>query len=204
MTADSDAVLAVERRLAAHGVVTAARLVVIHVSASSAYRRWPRERFAQVAATLAQDPAHCVVITSGPSESGAADDTAARAASAAGSAASRILRCGEFDVAQLRALIDRASLYIGGDSGPLHIAATTRTPIVALFGPTVPERSTPWRDPAVPTISVDAGPLPCRPCDQRRCIPGDFRCLNNIDADGVIAAAKHLLAQSPTALSMTK
>ena len=46
------------------------------------------------------------------------------------------------------ALVTRARLYIGGDSGPLHIAATTRTPIVALFGPTLPQRSLPWRDPA--------------------------------------------------------
>ena len=204
MTPEPDAVGAVERRLAVHGVAPGARVIVIHVSASSAYRRWPRERFAQLAATLAQDPWHHVIITSGPSESDAADDTAARACSTAGSAASRILRCGEFDVAQLRALIDRASLYIGGDSGPLHIAATTRTPIVALFGPTVPERSMPWRDPALPTLSVDAGHLPCRPCDQRRCIPGDFRCLNNIEADRVIAAARHVLAQSHTAPALRK
>ncbi len=204
MAADPDAVAAVERRLALHGVPPEARVIVIHVSASSAYRRWPRERFAQVTAALAQDPSHHVVITSGPSESDAADDTAARACSAAGSAASRILRCGEFDVPQLRALIDRASLYIGGDSGPLHIAATTRTPIVALFGPTVPERSMPWRDPAIPTISVDAGPLPCRPCDQRRCVPGDFRCLNNIEGDSVIAAARQVLAQSHIPLTVTK
>ena len=58
-----------------------------------------------------------------------------------------IVRTGEFDLSELRALVDRAALYIGGDSGPLHIAATTRTPIVALFGPTLPERSMPWRDP---------------------------------------------------------
>ena len=43
-------------------------------------------------------------------------------------------------------LVARAALYIGGDSGPLHIAGTTTTPIVALFGPTLPERSMPWRD----------------------------------------------------------
>jgi ADP-heptose:LPS heptosyltransferase len=71
---------------------------------------------------------------------------------------------GEFDLEDLRALLGRASMYIGGDSGPLHIAATTRTPIVALFGPTLAERSMPWRDPRWPAAAVDAGPLPCRPC----------------------------------------
>ena len=58
-----------------------------------------------------------------------------------------ILDLGDFDPTELRALVDRASVYIGGDSGPLHVAATTRTPIVALLGPTLAERSRPWRDP---------------------------------------------------------
>ena len=44
---------------------------------------------------------------------------------------------GQFDIAELRSLAARAAVYIGGDSGPLHIAATTQTPIVALFGPTL-------------------------------------------------------------------
>jgi predicted lipopolysaccharide heptosyltransferase III len=195
MPADDDALRAVAQRLADHGVTADSRVVVIHVSATSPFRRWPRERFAQVAATLAQDATSChVVITSGPSESDAGDDTAAVARAAAGAAASRILRCGEFNLPELRALIERAALYVGGDSGPLHVAATTATPIVALFGPTVPERSTPWRDPAAPTINVDVGPLPCRPCDQRHCIPGDFRCLNTLPTERVIAAARQLLA----------
>jgi heptosyltransferase I len=195
MAADEDAVLAVTGRLAAHDVTPASRVVVIHVSATSPFRRWPRERFAEVAAALARDTTSChVIITSGPSEAEAADDTAAMARVAAGGAAARILRCGEFNLPELRALIERAALYIGGDSGPLHVAATTATPIVALFGPTVPERSTPWRDPAARTINVDVGPLPCRPCDQRRCIPGDFRCLNGLPTERVIAAARELLA----------
>ncbi len=104
------------------------------------------------------------------------------------------MRSGEFDLAELRALVDRAALYIGGDSGPLHIAATTRTPIVALFGPTLPERSMPWRDPSIGAIAVDAGPLPCRPCHQRHCVPGDFRCLTMISPTMVVAAAEKLLA----------
>ena len=105
------------------------------------------------------------------------------------------MRTGEFDLAELRALVERAALYIGGDSGPLHIAATTRTPIVALFGPTLPERSMPWRDPAIGAIAVDAGPLPCRPCHQRHCVPGDFRCLTAISPTMVLAAARSLLGE---------
>ena len=133
------------------------------------------------------------IITSGPSERAAAEAVAAEARRLAGGAAHRIVRTGEFDLAELRALIDRAALYIGGDSGPLHIASTTRTPIVALFGPTLPERSMPWRDPGIGAMAVDAGPLPCRPCHQRSCVPGDFRCLTAISPTMVVAAAEQLL-----------
>jgi lipopolysaccharide heptosyltransferase II len=182
---------AVLSRLAANGVPPDARLVVIHVSAGNPFRRWPAERFAEVAATLAkEDGARRIIITSGPSESEAADRIAAAAQTRAADAAARVVRCGEFDLAELRALVARAALYIGGDSGPLHVASATRTPIVALFGPTLPERSMPWRDPAVPAIAVDVGPLPCRPCHQRHCVPGDFRCLTGITPEQVLAAAR--------------
>ena len=120
-----------------------------------------------------------------------AEDARHRAREAAG----RIVRTGEFDLAELRALVERASLYIGGDSGPLHIAGTTTTPVVALFGPTLPERSMPWRPPAIGAIAVDAGPLPCRPCHQRHCEPGDYRCLTMISPNMVVDAAERLLAK---------
>jgi ADP-heptose:LPS heptosyltransferase len=73
------------------------------------------------------------------------------------------------------------------------MAATTCTPIVALFGPTLAERSMPWRDPRWFAESIDAGPLPCRPCRQRRCEPGDFRCLTRIRPEDVAAAAERAL-----------
>ena len=194
MPIDPDAVGRVDKRLALSGVDRSARLIVLHVSAGNPFRRWPAESFASAAATLASaDPSRRIVITSGPSESAAADAVANRARQRTATAASRILRTGEFDLAELRALVDRAALYIGGDSGPLHIASTTRTPIVALFGPTLPDRSMPWRDPAIASIAVDGGELPCRPCHQRHCVPGDFRCLTAISPTMVVAAAEQLL-----------
>ena len=194
MPLDAAAVLAVTTRLNAAHVPADARVVVIHVSAGNPFRRWPADAFASVAAALAsEDPTRRILITSGPSEAAAAQAVAAAARTRAGSAADGIVRCGEFDLSELRALIARAALYIGGDSGPLHLAATTSTPVVALFGPTLPGRSMPWRDPAIPAVAVDAGDLPCRPCHQRHCVPGDFRCLTRITPDQVIAAAHHAL-----------
>ena len=66
-----------------------------------------------------------------------------------------MLDFGDIDLAELRALIERSGLFVGGDTGPLHIAATTRTPIVGIYGPTLAARSAPWRDPALATESVD-------------------------------------------------
>ena len=100
-------------------------------------------------------------------------------------AACRVLRSGEFSLSELRALVEDAALYIGGDSGPLHIAAASRVPILALYGPTLPARSQPWRPSELPSEAVDAGVLPCRPCDQRVCAPGDFRCLTRIVPEAV-------------------
>jgi ADP-heptose:LPS heptosyltransferase len=195
MAIDAAAADAVTSRLAAAGVAPDAPIIVLHVSAGNPFRRWPAASFAEVAASLAmEDRVRRVIVTSGPSERDAAEAVAEEARRRAGEAAGGILRTGEFDLSELRALVDRAALYIGGDSGPLHVAATSRTPIVALFGPTLPERSMPWRDPSAGAIAVDAGALPCRPCHQRRCVPGDFRCLTGISPTMVLAAARRLLA----------
>lgn len=194
MPIDPEAAGRVARRLATAGVAADAPIVVLHVSAGNPFRRWPTAAFAEVAAQLAGgDAARRIIITSGPSEAEAAETVASQARTLAGAAAAGIVRSGEFDLSELRALVGRAALYIGGDSGPLHVAATTATPVVALFGPTLPDRSMPWRDPAIGSIAIDAGPLPCRPCHQRHCVPGDFRCLTGISPTMVSAAAQTLL-----------
>jgi heptosyltransferase III len=197
MPAEPHAVATVTERLTAAGVGHDTPLALIHVSASSPFRRWPAERFAELAAHLLREHPHLrVAFTAGPAEQPLQDHITTLAEQKAGLAAARIVHCGNVDLATLRALIDRASVYIGGDSGPLHIAATTATPIVALLGPTVAERSLPWRQPELPTIAVDVGPLPCRPCDQRHCAPGDFRCLTGIAVEQVATAASRLLQAS--------
>jgi ADP-heptose:LPS heptosyltransferase len=103
---------------------------------------------------------------------------------------------GESTLAELRGLLDRATLFIGGDSGPLHVAATSAIPIVALYGPTLPVRSAPWRDRSLVTESVEITDLACRTCDQRVCAPGDFRCLTGILPADVMAAAERALTRS--------
>jgi ADP-heptose:LPS heptosyltransferase len=199
MPLDVEVAARVNGRLSAAGVSDRDRLVVIHVSAGNPFRRWPPAHFVDLIVALAADDERCrIVVTSGPSEQDAAARVIAGARARLGGArAEQVLSCGEFSLAELRALVDRAALYVGGDSGPLHVAATTTVPIVGLYGPTLAERSAPWRDPRYATESVDAGDLPCRPCDQRACAPGDFRCLTKIEPAQVLVAAKRALGRAP-------
>jgi lipopolysaccharide heptosyltransferase II len=198
MAADPGVRSAVRDRLTAHGVPDTGRVIVMHVSASNPFRRWPAASFSRVAATIAARHADAyVLVTSGPSEA----DAAARVIDAARQQLpeadrSRIVACGEFSLAELRGLVELAVLYIGGDSGPMHIAATSRVPMVSLYGPTLPARSEPWRDPSIPHVSIETTGLPCRPCDQRVCEPGDFRCLGRITPADVVDAAERLLRRS--------
>jgi lipopolysaccharide heptosyltransferase II len=198
MIVDDAARAAVATRLIAAGIDDDSPLVVIHVSAGNPFRRWPAESFVDLISRLAgADPSRRIVLTSGPSDSGAASRIAdAARARVPESLRNVIVRCGEFDLPELHALIARASLYIGGDSGPLHLAGTTAVPIVGLFGPTLPVRSIPYRPASLRHEAVDAGDLPCRPCNQRKCAPGDFRCLTGIDPETVAAAAERAMSRS--------
>ena len=175
-------------------------LIVIHVSASTRFKRWPEESFvALVTSLVRQDGSRRVFLTSGPSDAQAAQRIVQAARTQLGAAANAILESQPLELSELHALIARAALFIGGDSGPLHIAATTPVPIVELLGPTLAERSRPWRDPWWFSEVIEPGPLPCRPCHQRTCIPGDFRCLTSIGPERVIAAAGRALRSTARA-----
>ena len=203
MTETADARQRVERMLAAAGVTDAAQLIVMHVSAGNPFRRWPADAFAELTAALARSsPGRRILLTSGPADAGAVAQIAQSAREALEEeAAGRVVLTEELGLADLRVLVARAALYIGGDSGPLHLAATTRTPIVGIYGPTLRQRSEPWRDPLLITEAVEPGALPCRPCDQRVCAPGDFRCLRQITPQEVVTVAERALARARDGLS---
>ena len=198
MSVDTRAAEAVADRLAAAGVHQDEELIVLHVSAGNPFRRWPLESFASLIALLIRrHPRRRVVVVSGPSENDAAARVIEQARAHLDAAnAEHVLACGEFTLDELRALMDRAALYIGGDSGPMHIASTSTVPIVGLYGPTLPVRSEPWRAPQWPSEAAEVDGLPCRPCDQRTCIPGDFRCLTWLTPEQVSNVAESAMARS--------
>jgi ADP-heptose:LPS heptosyltransferase len=203
MPVDQTAAARIAGRLESAGVSTTDRLILVHVSAGNPFRRWPQEAFSTLAAALAARDATRVLLTSGPSEPEAATRVAEAARTRLTSGfRDRVLTVGDLSLAELRALLDRVVLYIGGDSGPLHIAATSGVPIVGLYGPTLPVRSEPWRDPRLITESVEVSGLECRPCNQRTCTPGDFRCLTRISPEAVLEAVDRALARAGDELSL--
>ena len=194
MAPDPEATRTIERRLSEKGIGPTHELIVAHVSAGNPFRRWPEAAFTEVLTPLSSaSPLRRVIVSSGPSDREAAERIAAAARAQLGDAAERIVDFGEFGLAELRELIARSRLFVGGDTGPLHIAATTATPIVGLYGPTLSERSAPWRDRMIPTASLEVTDLACRPCEQRVCAPGDFRCLTSLKPEAVISAAERVL-----------
>jgi ADP-heptose:LPS heptosyltransferase len=187
MADDFAARVRVHDRLTAAGIGGDDPIAVMHVSAGNRFRFWPA--LSSTAAELvARHPRLRVFTVAGPADREAAVAVVQDARRKAGGASARIIDA-DFDLFELRELIARSAVYIGVDSGPAHVAATTNAPIVELIGPTRPERSRPWRDPRWFTAMLDSGPLPCRPCDQRQCAPGDFRCLTGITTEQVAAAA---------------
>jgi lipopolysaccharide heptosyltransferase II len=196
MPNDPAAAAAVAQRLAGAGIGSENPVIVVHVSAGNPFRRWPSASFVELVCRLASnDSNRRIILTSGPSDARAAAAIAHDARTKLGAdQRAAVVECGEFDLAELRALIGRAALYVGGDSGPLHIAGTTAVPVVGLYGPTLPVRSQPYRSVRLMSTAAEVHDLPCRPCDQRQCEPGDFRCLTRISAESVAALAERALA----------
>jgi heptosyltransferase-1 len=118
------------------GLIASARdFVILNPGAGWGAKMWPAERYAQVAKELAKNGLSSL-INYGPGE----EDLAAAVEAASGGAARRI----SCSVSELIALTRRARLLIGGDTGPMHLAAALKIPVVAIFGPTNPARNGPF------------------------------------------------------------
>jgi len=199
MQESADAGARADGRLHRLGIGSSHELIVVHVGAGNEFRRWPEASFADVAVALTSGrPNRRIILTTGPSQAARAEEVRRLALDRGADAGAISVAC-DLGLGELRALVARARLFLGGDSGPAHVAATTGTPMVVLFGPTTPAVWGPWRGGPAATETVDAGELPCRPCDQRTCEPGDFRCLRGIRPDTVMAAAVRAMAPGRSA-----
>ena len=159
------------------------RVIILHIGAGNEFRDWGAQNLAALAVRLAGLPGVRVILV------GAAQDVSRAEDIRKTHPADILSLAGDLSLIELREVIARSALFVGPDSGPMHIAATTRTPIVAVFGPTLPAHFAPWRANA----ALIEKTLDCRPCKQRRCLTEDFRCLCAITVDEVLAACHRLL-----------
>jgi heptosyltransferase I len=111
------------------------KFAILNPGAGWGAKMWPAERYGQVAVELAKNGLPSL-INYGPGE-----EELAAAVEAAGAGAAQKISC---SVSDLIALTRRAALFIGGDTGPMHMAAALKVPVVAIFGPTNPQRNGPF------------------------------------------------------------
>lgn len=158
--------------------------VVIQPTARQLFKCWDNEKFAQVIDAL-QHRGYFVILTSGPSE----EDLNCIMDIAKRCKMKPITElAGKTHFLELGALIKHASLFIGVDSAPGHIAAAVNTPIISLFGATNHIFWRPWSDNMIQLWAGDYQPMPTR--DQ---LDRNKSYLSAIPADDVIAAAQQLL-----------
>jgi len=136
----------VAEKWAEEDAVLARPLCVLGADAGWGAKQWAAERFGALARELRTKGFDVVV------NAARTDDTVAGAVVSASDGAARVLAC---DVAGLVALLRRTDLFVGGDSGPTHLAAALGVPLVGLYGPTDPARNGPW-GPGVSKVLRDA------------------------------------------------
>jgi ADP-heptose:LPS heptosyltransferase len=180
----------VDAWLEKEGVRPGRPIVICLPAGSWPAKTWPPERFAAVLDALSERDGVEPVWLWGPGER----DLAARCRGLM-RAPSRMAPATGWQ--ELGALIARASLLVGNDSGPTHVAAALGVPTVTVFGPTNPAT---WHPPTGPHRAVEADGLPCLHCNANVCpLPGEahMRCMREVTVGAVVEAARAALAARP-------
>lgn len=173
---DTAAEARIEERLAEHSI---ADFAILNPGAGWGAKQWPAERYGEVARRLAGQGVRSI-LNYGPGE-----EELVRTAEAASGGTARAMRC---TITELIALTRRARLFIGGDTGPLHLAAALRIPVVAIYGPTDPVRNGPYGTRSIVLRS------PASVTSHARRAAADEGLLA-IRSDAVLEAARNLLTE---------
>jgi len=182
--ADSDATAG--RALLDRLLLGADRYAAVVPGSVWATKRWPAERFAELAARLFSEMGLHVVLLGSGGERELCGEIAGRAGRGVTSAA------GETTLGETAAVISGAGLFVGNDSGPTHMAMALRVPTVAMFGPTDPGQFD------FSSHSLVYAGLDCSACSfygSERCRLGHWDCMQSILPDDVVRAATELLGR---------
>jgi heptosyltransferase-2 len=161
-------------------------VLCVAIGAGASYgsaKCWPPARFAELADRLqVQSDADIVLF-------GTASEAAVSHAICAEMRRPPIDLTGKTAIADLPALLSQCHLFIGNDSGAMHVAGAVGLPVVAVFGPTDPYGTSP----VTPRCAIVQEKPYCSPCFLRRC-PTDHRCMTKVTPDMVEAAVKPWLS----------
>jgi lipopolysaccharide heptosyltransferase II len=158
----------------------------VAVGAGASYgsaKCWPPERFAKVLDGIAADTNADVILF------GTAAEVPVSTAIASELQRPPIDLTGKTPIAELPALLSQCHLFLGNDSGAMHVAAAVGLPVVAVFGPTDPEGTAP----VTPRATIVQQKPYCSPCFLRRC-PTDHRCMKAVTPEMVGVAMRLRLA----------
>lgn len=171
-----------EQVLERAGVRAAGQALRVALAPGAAYgtaKCWPAERYAALADRLVRDFDADVILFGSAGER----EVAGRIARAMQTRA--VVLAGETGIGELPALLAACHLFIGNDSGAMHVAAAVGLPVVAIFGPTDPQGTAP----VTPRRLLVQQPVACSPCFLRHC-PIDHRCMQRVSVEEVYAAAR--------------
>ncbi len=161
--------------------------IAVHPFAAWKFREWPRESVLALSRALLKQYEFRLVLVGELSEKARLD--------AIMNALERDDRISVFpssDVLLTAALLEKAELFIGNDSGPLHLAALLGTPVVGLFGPATPAMTAP----KVPESVFLYEQVQCSPCAQTTCLQPEDHCMGRITPAAVLTAVDRLLLSS--------
>ena len=172
------------------GAGTGSLLVGIQASAGRAIKQWDPARMAEVGARLVRERGATLVLTGAAGDKSLLDQVKAALPPDVPS----VELSGETDLIVLAAVLEQLALFITCDTGPMHLAAAVGTPIVAIFGPSLPPRYAPLSTRAK-IVRID---IWCSPCNRlrrppSRCIGHIPDCLTGIESGAVLEAALELL-----------
>jgi heptosyltransferase-3 len=155
--------------------------ILIHPASLMATKRWEPARFAEVGRELASR-GFTIVVTAGPGEESFASQVSRELDGT-------VIMLG-LSIPELAELIRGARLYIGNDSGPMHLASAVGTPTVAVWGSSDSRRWQPWGV----EHRVVQNPFECNPCPGYRCLVADSPlCIESVTVAQVNAAVDELL-----------
>jgi predicted lipopolysaccharide heptosyltransferase III len=165
------------------GVQRSQSIVILQPGARYWFKAWPPERFAELADRLMSQNGCQVLI-------GGSDQDIDLSQQIRQMAKSRpIIMAGRTTIKQFAAIAKKSALFIGSDSGAMHIASAVGTPLVALFGPSNPAE---WGPRGGPADVIYMG-LDCRVCFHPTCRRGEGNCMRLITVDAVYASAQRML-----------